>query len=200
MELGIIFWPSLVQTTGGLSFSLPENPARRPGGVKSCRSAGVNGTALARSRAIWQALSMRIRQLSHSTYSLQYHLVWGTKYRKKILKDYVKKELIRSFKETIKKYPTLYLTTVNTDQDHVHLQLEIPPNIAISDAVEVLKSNSSSALKKKFKFIRGIYIYADGIWSVGYFVSSIGLNEGRIRRYIEYQGKKEEPRTTTLFD
>ena len=159
----------------------------------------MNGTALARPVSVWQAFSMRIRQLSHSTYSLQYHLVWGTKYRKKVLKDYVKKELIRSFHETIKKYPTLYLTTVNTDQDHVHLCLEIPPNIAISDAVEVLKSHSSLALKKKFKFIRGIYIYADGIWSVGYFVSSVGLNEDQIRRYIEYQGKKEEPRTLPLF-
>jgi putative transposase len=149
---------------------------------------------------VWQALSMRIRQLVHSTYQLQYHIVWGTKYRKKWLKDYVKKELISSLHKTIKKYPTLYLTTVNTDQDHVHLCLEVPPSIAIADAVKALKSHSSLHLRKRFKFIREVYLDKDGIWSVGYFVSSIGLNETQIKKYIEHQGKKEEPRTTTLFD
>jgi len=148
---------------------------------------------------IWQALSMRIRQLNHSTYQLQYHIVWGTKYRSKFLKNYVKKDLITSFRETIKKYPTLYLTNINTDQDHVHLQLEVPPSIAVADAVRVLKAASSSYLRKKFKFIKEMYLEKDGIWSVGYFVSSIGLNEQQIAKYISYQGKKENPQTMTLF-
>lgn len=159
----------------------------------------MNGTALARNEVIWQAISMRIRQLNHSTYQLQYHIVWGTKYRKKWLKDYVKKELLTSFKETIKKYPTLYILNFNTDADHLHFQIEIPPNITLADAVQKLKSNSSLHLRKRFKFIRDIYLDKDGIWSVGYFVSSIGLNEQQIKKYIDYQGKKEEPRNLPLF-
>jgi len=55
-------------------------------------------------------------------------------------------------------------------------------------------------ITQEFKFIREMYLEKDGIWSVGYFVSSIGLNEGQIKKYIEWQGKKEsQPQTTTLF-
>ena len=111
----------------------------------------------------------------------------------------MKQELITSFYNTIKKYPTLYICAVNTDEDYVHLQIEIPPNISVSDAVRELKKNSSQYIQKKFKFIREIYLEKDGIWSVGYFSSTIGLNEEQIRRYIEWQGKKEKPQTTRLF-
>lgn len=82
---------------------------------------------------------------------------------------------------------------MNTDNDHIHVQIEIPPNIAVSSAVQVLKQHSSMDLKKKFKFIREMYI-EDSIWSVGYFSSTIGLNEEQIRRYIEYQGRRELPK------
>lgn len=145
------------------------------------------------------SVGMKVKSLNHSTYELQYHIVWGTKYRYKWLKDYVKRELKKSFDNTIKKYPTLHLETMNTDEDHVHLQLEIPPNIAVSDAVRALKAESSHHIRKNFKFIKKMYLEKDGIWNVGYFVSSIGINEQRIKRYIEWQGKKEKPQTARLF-
>jgi len=142
---------------------------------------------------------MRIRNLNHSTYQHQYHIVWSTKYRRKILKPYVLIELKRSFFDTVKKYPTLHIEAVNVDNDHVHIQLEVPPNISVSDAVGKLKAYSSRHLRLKFKFIREIYIEKDGIWSVGYFSSTIGLNEGQIKRYIELQGKRDMPKTSRLF-
>ena len=142
---------------------------------------------------------MRIQSLNHSTYQHQYHVVWGTKYRRKWLKEYVKQELITSVYDTIKKYPTLFVLAINTDQDHVHLQIEIPPNVAVSDVVQRIKSNASKHLKSKFKFIERIYLEKDGIWSVGYFSSTVGLNEDQVRRYIEWQDKKEKPQTTRLF-
>ena len=142
---------------------------------------------------------MRTMHLNHSTYKLQYHIVWGTKYRKKWLKDYVRTDLRKSFQETCQKYSTLHITETNTDQDHVHIQIEVPPSIPISDAVRVLKGNSSIALRKKYKFIREMYLEKDGIWSVGYFVSSVGLDEQAVKKYIEYQGRKEKPQTTKLF-
>ena len=143
---------------------------------------------------------MRTQHLNHSTYKLQYHIVWGTKYRRKWLKPYVTTAFKKSLYETCKKYPTLFIQAVNTDEDHAHVQIEIPPSIAIADAVRKLKGISSNALRKQFKFIREMYLEKDGIWSVGYFVSSIGLNEDQVKRYIEWQGKKEaKPQTTRLF-
>jgi len=138
---------------------------------------------------------MRIQNLNHSTYQHQYHIVWGTRGRRKILERYVLPELKKSLYETCKKYPTLWIEALNTDQDHVHVQIEIPPNITVSDAVGKLKANSSRHLRSRFKFIREIYLEKDGIWSVGYFSSTIGLNEIRIKKYIQWQGKKDESRT-----
>jgi len=80
---------------------------------------------------------------------------------------------------------------MNTDEDHVHLQIEIPPNIAVSDAVGKLKAASSRHLRTKFKFIREIYLEKDGIWSVGYFSSTVGLNESQVKRYIQWQSRKD---------
>ncbi len=77
--------------------------------------------------------------------------------------------------------------------------MEIPPNIAVADAVSKLKSISSQRLRKKFKFIREIYLEKDGIWSVGYFSSTVGVNEEKIKRYIAWQGKKDKPQTSRLF-
>ena len=142
---------------------------------------------------------MRIQHLNHSTYQHQYHIVWGTKGRRKILKPYVLLELKKSIYSTVKKYPTLWIASMNTNDDHVHLQIEIPPNIAVSDAVSTLKSASSFHLKKKFKFIREMYLEKDGIWSVGYFSSTVGLNEAQIAKYIAWQGTHDKPRKLRLF-
>ena len=102
---------------------------------------------------------MQTRSLNHAAYKLQYHIVWGTKYRRHWLKPPVVKAMLKEILyATCKKYPTLFIQTVNTDEDHVHVQMEIPPSVAISDAVQKLKSLSSFAIRKQFKFIREMYI------------------------------------------
>jgi putative transposase len=129
---------------------------------------------------------MRIRQLNHSVYQVLYHLVWGTKYRRKILKHYVRAELIKSLYNVQKRHPDWYFHKINTGDDHVHILLEIPPFYSLAAVAQELKSLSCSHLRKKFKFINEIYSHS-GIWSVGYFVSTVGLNEDNIRKYIERQ-------------
>ena len=138
---------------------------------------------------------MRIRSLNHSAYQLQYHIVWGTKYRRKFIVPAVKHELLKILYETVKKYPTLHIFTVNTNRDHVHLQLEAPPSITIASVVQKLKATSSLHLQRRFKFVREMYLEKEGIWSVGYFVSSIGLNEAQIKKYIEWQDTHDVPKT-----
>ena len=140
---------------------------------------------------------MRIRALNHSTYQHQYHIVWGTKYRRKFLKDYVKPELLAVFGIAMKKYPSLTIVAINTDNDHIHIQIEIAPDISVAAAVQRLKIMSSVHLKKKLKFIKNMYLDG-GIWSVGYFSSTIGLNEEQIKKYIAWQGQKDLPQTASL--
>lgn len=152
-----------------------------------------------RNGKVWYALLMRTRSLNHCCYKHNYHIVWSTRYRYKYLKDYVVAELTKSINETLGKYPTLHLETINTDKDHVHLQIEIPPNITVSKVVQVLKQYSSKHLKSHFKFIRRMYL-EHGIWSVGYFSSTVGLNEDTIRHYIQWQGRHELPVTQTSLE
>lgn len=135
------------------------------------------------------SVSMRVRRLNHSVYQVQYHLVWGTKYRRKFLKHYVRKTLILSLYKTQKRYPEWFFHKINTGDDHVHILMEIPPKYSVSEVVQKLKAEASVALKKQYKFIRQMYESKQGIWSDGYFVSTVGLNEDQISKYIEKQNK-----------
>ena len=131
---------------------------------------------------------MRIRRLNHSVYQIEYHLVFGTKYRRKILKNYVKAEFIKGLIKVQRKFPDWYIPKVNTGDDHVHMLIELPPKYSVSFVVQTIKTVTSIILKHKFKFINEIY--QDGnLWSVGYFVSTIGLNESQIKKYIERQSQ-----------
>ena len=140
---------------------------------------------------------MRLQKLSHATYQHQYHLVWGTKYRRKWLKPYIKPYLVEFVYEFEKHYPTVKILALNTDEDHVHIQIEIPPDIAVTKVVQMLKQNSSRQIRKKYAFIRRMYL-EDSIWAVGYYSSTVGLNEDQIRKYIEHQGKEELPQQVDL--
>lgn len=132
---------------------------------------------------------MRTRRLNHCVYETEYHIVWVTKYRRHFLKHYVRKALIESIYKTLRKYPDWYLYQINTEDDHVHIRIEFPPKYPISEVVQKLKAYSSSALRTQFKFIGHIYDKKPSIWSVGYFVSTVGLNEAQIARYIDMQGQ-----------
>lgn len=140
---------------------------------------------------------MRTRCLSHSIYRHQYHIVWGTKFRRKFLKSYVKPAFGNALMSVVEKYPNLHVITYNINDDHVHLQIEIPPNMRVSEVVQKIKWWSSLILKKKFKFIKEMYL-ENSIWSVGYFSSTLGINESTVQKYITYQTKKDHSQQIKL--
>ena len=61
----------------------------------------------------------------------------------------------------------------------------------VGEVVGVIKSNTSKGLKQKFPFLKEVYWGTDGVWSDGYFVSTVGINEKIIRKYIEQQGEED---------
>ncbi|KKT72324.1 MAG: hypothetical protein UX02_C0009G0003 [Candidatus Moranbacteria bacterium GW2011_GWC1_45_18] len=139
------------------------------------------------------------RSLNHSVYCHQYHLVWGTKWRRQFLQEYVKNEFVIYVKRFVARYPTLHLRAVNTDKDHVHIQMEIPPNIAVSKVVQKLKIETSKNIKKRFKFVREMYLER-GVWAVGFFSSTLGLNDEMIEKYIAYQGRQNKEKQVKLLN
>ena len=101
---------------------------------------------------------------------------------------------MNSLFDTARLHPEIHIDTVNTDEDHVHIQLEIAPSVSVASAVGRLKANASLALKREFKFIKKMYLDKARIWRVGYFSSTVGLNEETIRKYVRSQGRRDEPR------
>lgn len=103
------------------------------------------------------------------------------------MKPYVMEYFLSLTKDLVEKYPTIEFITINGEEDHIHTQIIIPPNLSVAETVQKIKSYTSQKIRKKFKFINKIYMNKEGIWSVGYFSSTIGLNENTIKKYIENQ-------------
>ena len=132
---------------------------------------------------------MKIKTQAHIAYQTQYHIVWIPKYRKRILVEGVKEYLEKAFTTIFQqRYPDVYISEQNIQPDHIHMLIEIPPKYAVSTVVGYLKGVSSRLLKLKFDFIRNLRYET---WSVGYFVSSVGMNESIIKNYIRYQEKQD---------
>ena len=142
---------------------------------------------------------MDYRRQGHCVYYTRYHLVMATKYRRKIFNEGVKAYLIDILKRVTEHYPEIIIEEVNTDEDHAHLLMSVPPKIAVSTSVRIIKSNSAKALKEKFPFLKKTYWGTEGVWSDGYFVSTVGINESVIRKYIEQQGREDSGRAKLVF-
>ena len=135
---------------------------------------------------------MEFRKQSHAVYHCQYHLVFPTKYRRKIFNNGIMAYMNTQLAAIKKYYPEIDCQTVNHEEDHVHLLVSIPPKMSVGSVVRIIKSNTAKSLKTKFPFLKQVYWGTDGIWSEGYFVSTVGVNEEVIRAYIARQGNEDE--------
>lgn len=134
---------------------------------------------------------MEYRKQNHCVYYCEYHLVFATKYRRKVFNDGIMAYMKERLKEIQEHYPEIDILEINHDKDHIHTLVVIPPKMPVSQVVRIIKSNTSRDLKKKFPFLKDVYWGTDGIWSDGYFVSTVGVNADIIRKYIELQGKND---------
>lgn len=134
---------------------------------------------------------MQIHFISHSAYRLEYHIVWVCKYRRRILKPGMTTYIEKLLRGLLRNIPGVELKEIGFDQDHLHMVMEIPPKYRISDVMGRLKSQSSSRLRKKFTWLEKVYWDDNIVWSPGYFVSSIGLDEKTIREYVKHQGEQD---------
>jgi len=98
--------------------------------------------------------------------------------------------------DEIRKYhPAITIEEVNHDEDHVHLLISIPPKMSVGEVVRKIKANTAREIRNKFKFLDKVYWGKEGIWSEGYFVSTVGVDEETIQKYIKMQGKEDSGQT-----
>ena len=134
---------------------------------------------------------MELRRQAHVVFRCQYHIVWIPRYRFKILTEGVDKYLEIKLDEIRKYYPEFEYVERNVQKDHVHILISFPPKYSIAQVVGILKQNTGKALKEKFDFLKKLYYGREGIWSVGYFVATVGLDEKMIQNYVRYQEKED---------
>ena len=142
---------------------------------------------------------MEFVNLAHCVYQCDYHIVLVARYRRKVFNEGIFAYFNKKLAEFTEHYPLINIKTVNHDKDHIYMLISIPPTMAVGKAVGIIKQNMSHELKQKFPILTQIYWGTDGVWSDGYFVSTVGVDEAVIQAYIENQGKKDAGQTKFEF-
>lgn len=137
---------------------------------------------------------------SHVYHRCQYHIVWTPKYRHKILKGNVGKEVCRCI-YVYSNMKGCKVVELNVQIDHIHLVVRLPPSLSVSKYMGFVKGRTAIKLFNKFPYLRKKKLWGNRFWQRGYFVDSVGMNEEIIRRYVRHQdkvGKEEEERQMLL--
>lgn len=127
-------------------------------------------------------------------------MVLTTKYRRKIFNDGVFGYMLKKLEELTDHYPEIDILEINHDKDHIHLLVSIPPKFSVGKVVGIIKANTSRDLKRQFPFLKQVYWGTDGIWSDGYFVSTVGVNEQIIAKYIQHQGQEDSGQAQLVLE
>ena len=130
---------------------------------------------------------METRYSGHGVYRTQYHIVWIPKYRRRILNPGFAEYLRWLLGRLVREMPGVEIVELNIQVDHIHTVMVIPPKYAVAEVMGRIKGRSASVLRKKFKWLEKVYWKENIVWSPGYFVSTVGVNEEAILRYVKYQ-------------
>ncbi len=132
----------------------------------------------------------RFYKLSHSIWHCQYHIVFVPKYRFKILKGEIAKEVEKCIR-IVSEQKRCKIVELNIQEDHVHLLVMISPKISVSSFVGMVKGKSALRVFSKFSNLKEKKYWGNHFWSRGYCADTVGLNADMIRRYVKYQDKRE---------
>jgi putative transposase len=97
------------------------------------------------------------------------------------------KSLVEHDLQTISSWKNVQIQELNVQSDHVHMVCSIPPKLSISEFMGVLKGKIAIKLFKTYPNLKQKPYWGNHFWSRGYFVSTVGLDENMIKRYVKYQ-------------
>lgn len=138
-----------------------------------------------------KAMELTKKVNRHSVYSLKYHLVLTTKYRRKC----INKELYTFLEEETRRLFELWdvdLIEMNHDADHIHILMEAPPQVQLSKLINNYKTVTSRLMRKEFTNYLNQFYWKDNFWNRSYLIlSSGGAPIEIIKQYIQDQGKEK---------
>ena len=106
---------------------------------------------------------MDYKKQGHCVYYIRYHLVIATKYRRKVLRAGFGEYFKKAVSGICKQVPEIEIMEVNTDSDHAHILLSMPPKMSISEVVKLIKAKTSVRMRKKFPFLNKVYWDQSGV-------------------------------------
>jgi len=133
----------------------------------------------------------KYKKLSHVIYKCDYHIVWVPKYRFRILTGVVK-ELIEGDIRMLCEWKGCEVLELNIQTNHIHLLVSVPPKVSISILMGTLKGKLAIKVFKSYPGLKKKPYWGNHFWARGYFVSTIGVDEEKIRRYVKYQEDEEK--------
>ena len=134
-------------------------------------------------------MANKTNELSHSKWVCKYHIVFTPKYRRKIIYNQYREDLIEIFKRLCS-YKGVEIIEGHMMPDHVHMLLSIPPKIAVSTFIGYLKGKSALQMFDKHANLK--YKFGNRhFWAEAYYASTVGLNKATVKKYIAEQEKHD---------
>ena len=134
-------------------------------------------------------MAKQTNSLAHTKWMCKYHIIFTLKYRRKIVYNQYKTDL-RDILKQLCSYKGVEIIEGHLMPGHVHMLVSIPPKISVSSFMGYLKGKSALMMfdrhaNLKYKFGNRHF------WSEGYYVSTVGLNEATIKKYIQDQERAD---------
>lgn len=134
-------------------------------------------------------MAKKYNSLAHTKYYTRYHIVFTPKYRRKAIYAQLRAD-IRDILKRLCNYKGVEIIEGHMMIDHVHLLLEIPPKYSVSQIMGYLKGKSALEIFDKHANLK--YKYGNRhFWAEGYYVSTVGINESTVKKYIQDQEKMD---------
>ena len=130
------------------------------------------------------------KSLAHTKWMCKYHIVFTPKYRRKIIYNKLRKD-IKEIIQDLCKWKGVEIIEGHAMSDHIHLLVAIPPKISVSQFMGYLKGKSAMMIFDRHSNLK--YKFGNrNFWSTGYYVSTVGLNEATIAKYIREQDNHDQ--------
>ena len=128
--------------------------------------------------------------LAHTKWLCKYHIVFTPKYRRKVIYNEIKAD-IRDIIKDLCKWKGIEILEGHLMPDHIHLLVSIPPKYSVSAVMGYLKGKSAMMIFERHANLK--YKYGNrNFWATGYYVSTVGLNEATVAKYIREQEKQDQ--------
>ena len=133
----------------------------------------------------------RFEKLTHVLWHCQYHIVWVPKYRYRVLKGAIAREVHNCIQVYCSQL-NCRVVELNVQVDHVHLLVKVPPKVSISKLLGVVKGKTALRVFTRFPYLKQKPYWGNHFWAKGYCVDTVGVDAGIIRKYVKYQEKQEQ--------